>query len=61
MYSQEELDKIDDATYEHYMKNDDIITKMRQSAHDFCIHDALEDYLKGKSVVAVMGGHSLSK
>ena len=61
MYRQEELHQCDEEIYQYYLNEHNIQSDMWQAAHDFCIKDALGDYLKGKSVVAIMGGHGLGK
>lgn len=75
MYSQEEIQVSDKIINKHYLDNQDIGTKLAQSIHDFsmlllhlsCIlrllifSDALHDYLEGKTVVGVMGGHRTNR
>lgn len=61
MYSQTELQKNDSKIYNYYLTAKHIHSKMWQAAHDFCIEDSLNDYIQGKSIIAIMGGHGLSK
>ena len=61
MYTQKELAESDAAIYDYYLKSKDIHSKMWESAHDFCIYDALHDYIHKKTVVAILGGHSLKR
>mmetsp|Transcript_20875 Transcript_20875/g.25277 ORF Transcript_20875/g.25277 Transcript_20875/m.25277 type:complete len:447 (+) Transcript_20875:342-1682(+) len=59
MYKQEELQKIDAETYEFYKTKTDLRSILAQNMHDYFIQDALFDYLEGKTVVVIMGGHKM--
>eukprot|EP00611_Tribonema_gayanum_P026002 TRINITY_DN6079_c0_g1_i1.p1 TRINITY_DN6079_c0_g1~~TRINITY_DN6079_c0_g1_i1.p1 ORF type:complete len:537 (-),score=134.76 TRINITY_DN6079_c0_g1_i1:253-1755(-) len=61
MYRQEELQDMDAAAYQWFLDNRGIRSLIAQSIHDFFIQDALMDYLEGKTVVVVMGGHGLKR
>jgi predicted Rossmann-fold nucleotide-binding protein len=61
LYTQNELAERDATIYEHYKKHTDLQTYIAQSVHDFSIEDALYDYVSGKPIVAIMGGHGSSR
>lgn len=61
LYSQEELQRIDEATYSFYLSQNSILDNMYMSNHDFSIQDALLDYAEGKCFVSVMGGHAVQR
>jgi len=61
MYTLQELDSVDSGIYEHYLTHSDMLTCIGQNIHDYSIKDALYDYLEGKTVVSIMGGHALSR
>jgi len=61
MYRQEELIACDDIIYKFYKENHDVISVMNQSLHDYSMSDALGDYLEGKTVVSIMGGHNMRR
>lgn len=61
MYRQEELIAVDHQIYLFYKEHHDVISAMNESLHDYSIQDALGDYLEGKTVVAIMGGHSMRR
>jgi len=58
----------DKLVYDHYIKSGKQATSIRETLtrrlHDHSITDAMEDFLEGfkpKSVVAIMGGHNISR
>eukprot|EP01127_Copromyxa_protea_P003213 TRINITY_DN13065_c0_g1_i1.p1 TRINITY_DN13065_c0_g1~~TRINITY_DN13065_c0_g1_i1.p1 ORF type:complete len:393 (+),score=84.05 TRINITY_DN13065_c0_g1_i1:1179-2357(+) len=61
MYTQEELQPLDNQITTHAIENRDFITICSQSMHDWSITDALEDYLEGKAPVTIMGGHGVAR
>ncbi len=61
MYSQEELEKCDEANGEFYYKQAGLTAKLYMSVHDHFLTDALLDYVENKTTVAVMGGHNMSR
>lgn len=61
MYRQDELQACERGTYEWYIANKGIRSLVTQTIHDFFINDALYDFLEGKTVVGVMGGHGVSR
>lgn len=61
LYTQEEMDATSAAIYKYYKTHSDLRAKLRYTAHDFSISDALADTLSSKSVVSFMGGHRLSR
>jgi predicted Rossmann-fold nucleotide-binding protein len=61
MYTSGELDKVDASIYKFYLTQTDIRSQMFETAHDYSMTDALEDYLEGKAVVAFMGGHAMER
>eukprot|EP01128_Nolandella_sp_AFSM9_P009202 TRINITY_DN5821_c0_g1_i1.p1 TRINITY_DN5821_c0_g1~~TRINITY_DN5821_c0_g1_i1.p1 ORF type:complete len:435 (-),score=81.99 TRINITY_DN5821_c0_g1_i1:152-1456(-) len=61
MYNQIEVMTNDKLINSHYMSHYDISTRLAQSIHDFSMVDALHDYLEGKTVVGVMGGHRTAR
>lgn len=58
MYTIEEIQEKDGEIYKFYLEKTDVISTSQQSIHDYSIKDALYDYLEGKSVVSIMGGHA---
>ena len=61
MYTQHELQKVDAESYQFFLKNTSLNAKLAQQIHDHFLQDALFDYLEGKSVVSIMGGHQLKR
>jgi len=61
MYRQDELEEKDAAIYKHYREDTSLNAKLAQQIHDHFMQDALFDYLEGKSVVSVMGGHQIER
>eukprot|EP01094_Clydonella_sp_ATCC50884_P025259 TRINITY_DN6579_c0_g1_i1.p1 TRINITY_DN6579_c0_g1~~TRINITY_DN6579_c0_g1_i1.p1 ORF type:complete len:430 (+),score=89.80 TRINITY_DN6579_c0_g1_i1:75-1364(+) len=66
MYTQKEMQECDQVVYKWYKQRNlssagALKLRMAMLAHDFSIHDALYDYLEGKSVVTVMGGHAMKR
>lgn len=61
MYRQEELLIVDAAMYQWYLAEIGIKAKIAQTIHDFFIQDALFDYVEGKTIIVVMGGHGLHR
>jgi predicted Rossmann-fold nucleotide-binding protein len=57
---------VDGATYRQYKEegkddNTDVRITLARRLHDHAISDALQEYLVGKQVVAIMGGHSMGR
>jgi predicted Rossmann-fold nucleotide-binding protein len=61
MYSQEELESLDQEVYQFYLKTHDLRSLLFETIHDYFVQDALMDYLEGKTVVVVMGGHGIKR
>lgn len=61
MYQQDELAEIDAATYQHYLQDNGMRALMNRSFHDHFIQDALFDYIEGKTIVTIMGGHGMKR
>lgn len=62
MYRQEELAKDDAAIYQWYLQHGKELQPLfAMTTHDYSIKDALYDYLEGKTVVSIMGGHGMSR
>jgi hypothetical protein len=63
MYRCSEMQEVDKSIYEWHMSihSKKIQSQLMQTLHDFSIKDALYDYLEGKSVAVVMGGHATSR
>jgi predicted Rossmann-fold nucleotide-binding protein len=61
MYSQKELASLDQQVYEFYLQRHDLRSLLFETIHDYFVQDALLDYLEGKTVVVVMGGHGLDR
>jgi predicted Rossmann-fold nucleotide-binding protein len=61
MYTQDELEKLDAVIYDFYLTNTTLNAKLAQQIHDHFMQDSLFDYLEGKSVVSIMGGHQLKR
>ena len=57
---------LDGRVYSHYMMNGkdspySILETLAQRLHDHSITDAVEEFIENKRVVAIMGGHSMSR
>lgn len=57
---------VDGATYQQYADegkddNMDVRITLARRLHDHAISDALQEYLVGKKVVAIMGGHNMGR
>ena len=57
---------IDGASYHHYIENRgaasmDAYVTLARRLHDHAMTDALQEYIADKKVVAIMGGHSVSR
>ncbi len=57
---------VDGATYQQYVDegkddNMDVRITLARRLHDHAISDALQEYLVGKRVVAIMGGHNMGR
>ena len=57
---------VDGATYQQYFDegkddNMDVRITLARRLHDHAISDALQEYLVGKKVVAIMGGHNMGR
>ena len=57
---------IDGASYYHYLENRgaasmDAYVTLARRLHDHAMTDALQEYIVGKKVVAIMGGHSVKR
>lgn len=57
-------DTVDGKTYNQFVKEGkaeakDILVTLARRLHDHAITDALQEFLAGKKVVAIMGGHSM--
>lgn len=61
MYTQDELEELDATIYDFYLNSTSLNAKLAQQIHDHFLQDALFDYLEGKSVVSIMGGHQLKR
>lgn len=61
MYPQEELREVDALAYKYFCERNDISSLMNQTLHDYFIQDALFDYIEGKTVVVIMGGHGMKR
>ena len=61
MYTQEELELVDAMIYKFYLSDSSLNAKLAQQIHDHFMQDALFDFLEGKSVVSIMGGHQLKR
>jgi predicted Rossmann-fold nucleotide-binding protein len=62
MYTQSELKEHDADIYQWYLTNQNKLQSLfAMTTHDYCIKDALYDYLEGKTVVSIMGGHGMSR
>jgi len=61
MYTCEELAMHDQKIYHHFLQSGDLRSLLFRTLHDYFIQDALFDYLEGKTVIAVMGGHGLKR
>jgi len=61
MYKQEELKKVDQASFDFYRTRTDLRSILAQTIHDHFIQDALFDYLEGKTIVVIMGGHQMKR
>ena len=61
MYTQHELQQIDTQSYQFFLHDSSLNAKLAQQIHDHFLQDALFDYLEGKSVVSIMGGHQMTR
>jgi hypothetical protein len=64
LYHQCEMGEADKKIYDFYKNDecvDDITKEMNYAFHDFSIEDALYDYVEGKSLVSIMGGHGVQR
>ncbi|KAL6047148.1 Rossmann fold nucleotide-binding protein [Balamuthia mandrillaris] len=62
MYTQEELQREDEKIYSWYLQSKGRLQALLATTmHDYSIEDALYDYLEGKTVVAIMGGHGMKR
>jgi len=57
---------VDGRCYRHYVAErkdnaTDVRTTLARRLHDHAISDAVQEYLAGKKVVAIMGGHNLGR
>ena len=56
-------DTLDSRVYEHFMElgpnPDDAAEALTRRLHDMSITDAMQEFIAGKRVVAIMGGHSM--
>ena len=57
---------VDGRAYKHFVENGkaestDVAVTLARRLHDHAITDALHEYLVGKKVVAIMGGHSMRR
>lgn len=56
-------DTVDGSIYNHFMKlgpnPDDVLESLTRRLHDMAITDALQEFIAGKRIVAIMGGHSM--
>ncbi len=57
---------VDGATYQHYMETggrqaNDVLVTLCRRLHDHAIADEVQEFITGKKVVAIMGGHSLAR
>ncbi len=55
---------VDGLSHAHYTKNNgadsmDVVVTLARRLHDHAITDALQEFVEGKKVVAIMGGHSM--
>lgn len=61
MYTQDELQEKDATIYKFYLEDNTLNAKLAQQIHDHFMQDALFDYLEGKTVVSIMGGHQIKR
>lgn len=65
LYTQDELDRVDDAIYRHTVvvgRHPSVLEALAQRIHDHAIDDALSELLaQNDRVVAIMGGHRLGR
>lgn len=59
-------DTVDGRCYQHYLdtgkaNSDDVMVTLTRRLHDHAMTDALQAFLKGRKVVAIMGGHSMGR
>ena len=56
---------VDGKIYDHFCKvgpdPDDAVEALTRRLHDMSITDAMQEFIAGKKVVAIMGGHSMSR
>lgn len=57
---------VDNVIYEHYMAHDgahteDLCETIARRLHDHAVTDGLQEFLKGRMPVAVMGGHAMMR
>ena len=57
---------LDGAVYDHYRATGagqpaDILEALARRLHDHAISDALHEFIEGRNVVAIMGGHAMSR
>lgn len=57
---------VDGRVYQHYLIHgkdapDSILETLSQRLHDHSITDALDEFIQNKRIVAIMGGHSMSR
>ncbi|MEM1203187.1 MAG: hypothetical protein AAGN66_08160 [Acidobacteriota bacterium] len=57
---------VDGRCYQHFVDNDhagseEVMVTLARRLHDHGISDALQEFLRGRKVVAIMGGHSLGR
>ncbi len=57
---------IDGRCYQHYLdtgkaNSTDVVVTLTRRLHDHAMTDALQAFLKGRKVVAIMGGHSMGR
>ena len=57
---------VDGKVYQHYLDTGkasahDVVVTLTRRLHDHAITDALKEFIAGKKVVAIMGGHSMRR
>lgn len=60
------LKTMDYLTYDHFVRTGkadchDVLVMLARRLHDHAITDALQEFIQGKRVVAIMGGHSMRR
>lgn len=57
---------LDGRCYKHYVENDkamstDAFVTLTRRLHDYSITDAMHEFIAGRKIVAIMGGHSMPR